>query len=452
VTNSYDLVALGTGTAAKKVALACREAGWRVAVVDCRPYGGTCALRGCDPKKALWSVAEAYATARNLMAVDAGLQADAMRLDWSKMMAFKRRFTEPVPAKRERLFREHGIDAYHGVARFVGPNEIAIDGRRIQARHVLIATGAKPRPQCVEGAEHLTTSDEFLALEALPRTVLLVGGGYIGFEFAHTATRAGAKAIVLQRGDRPLKNFEPDLVERLVDKSRRLGIEVHLATCVERVERTSQGVRVTAKREDIEHHFDVDMAVHAAGRVPAIDELDLAAGGVERDKTGLSLTPQLRSVSNPAVFAAGDVVGRGPALTPVAAHDAEIVIANLLEGQSLEPDYTGVPSVAFTMPPIARVGMTEDEAVESGLRFRVNQDEMTDWQVVRHVAEDTAAYKVLIEEGTERILGAHLVGPGTVEVINLFALAIRLGLSTRELRRFTSAFPSAASNIFLMIR
>lgn len=448
----YDLVALGTGTAAKKVALACRKAGWRVAVVDCLPYGGTCALRGCDPKKALWSVAEVYETAQSLMAVDAGLQADAMQLDWPRMMAFKRRFTEPVPPKREALFREHGIDAYHGVARFSGPDELAIGDERVRARHVLIATGAKPRPQCAEGAEHLTTSDEFLALDVLPKTVLMVGGGYIGFEFAHTATRAGAKAIILQRGDRALKNFEASLVDRLVDKSRRLGIEVHLATCVERVERTERGVRVTAKRDGIEHHFDVDMAVHAAGRVPAIDELDLVAGNVARDDMGLMLTPQLQSVSNPAVFAAGDAVGRGPALTPVAAHDAEIVIANLLEGQSRVPDYTGVPSVAFTLPPIASVGMTEDEAVSAGLRFRVNQAEMTDWQVVRHVAGDTAAYKVLIEEGTERILGAHLLGPGTVEVINLFAFTIRLGLTARELRRFTSAFPSAASNIFVMIQ
>jgi glutathione reductase (NADPH) len=448
----YDLIALGTGTAAKKVALACREAGWRVAIVDCLPFGGTCALRGCDPKKALWSVAQAFSTVESLQAVEAGILADELRLDWGRMMAFKRRFTEPVPHKRETQFREHGIDAFHGFARFTGRNTIAIGNEQFEARHILIATGAKSRPLTFAGAEHLTTSDEFLALETLPKSLVMVGGGYIGFEFAHTATRVGAKVTVLQRGDRALTNFEPDLVRRLIDKSRRIGIEVHLATGVEGVERTEQGVRVRASSNGQSRYFEAEMAVHAAGRVPAIDELDLKVAGIERDEQGLRLTPQLQSVSNPAVFAAGDAAARGPALTPVAAHDAEVVAANLLEGAAREPDYAGVPSVAFTIPPIASVGMTEAQATAAGLEFRVNQDEMTHWQVVRHEAEDTAAYKVLIEEGSERILGAHLIGPGTVEVINLLALAIRLGIPARQMRRFTSAFPSAASNLFHMIK
>lgn len=372
---SYDLVALGTGTAAKNVASACRRAGWRVAVVDCLPYGGTCALRGCDPKKALWSAADAFATAQRLHR--AGIEAPGMHLDWPKMMAFKRTFTDSVPDKREAQFQELGIDRFHGTARFVGENTIAIGDERLEARHILIATGAKPTPLPIVGAEHTVTSDEFLELDRLPKTFITIGGGYIGWELAHIATRAGAKVTILQRGQ-PLKFFDSDMVKYLVDRTRQIGVDVHPETTVEAVEKRPDGVRVRATHHGKSLTYEAEMAVHAAGRVPALDALDLEAGGVECDQHQLRLTPQLRSVSNPAVYAAGDAAARGPALTPVAALDAEIVAANLLGNAHREPNYRGVPSVAFTLPPIGRVGMLESEAQEAGLRFRVNQGEMAD--------------------------------------------------------------------------
>lgn len=174
----YDLVAIGTGTAAKNVSHACRKAGWRVAVVDHLPFGGTCALRGCDPKKALWTVAEAYDRARRLGHSGLG-GAQALSLNWSEMAAFKRSFTDPVPAKREAFFKDHDIDidAYHGRAKFVGPNTIAIGEEQLEARHVLIAAGAEPVRLKVAGAEHLMTSDEFFELSDFPESLVLVGGG-----------------------------------------------------------------------------------------------------------------------------------------------------------------------------------------------------------------------------------------------------------------------------------
>lgn len=450
----YDLVAIGTGTAAKYVSHACRKAGWRVAVVDHLPFGGTCALRGCDPKKALWTVAEAYDRARRLEHSGLG-GAQALSLNWAEMAAFKRSFTDPVPAKREAFFKDHDIDAYHGRAKFVGPNTIAIGEERLEARHVLIAAGAEPVRLIFPRAKHLLTSDEFFELSDFPDSLVLVGGGYIAFEFAHTAARLGSKVLILQRGDRCLPLFERDLVQRLVDKSRRLGIEVHVRTEVTGVEKTATGsVVVHAQIKDGEsRRFETAVAIHAAGRVPAIEELDLGAGLVAREGSRLCLNRSLQSTSNPAVYAGGDAAARGPALTPVASHDAEVVVANLLQDgpATHEPDYTGVPSVAFTIPPITSVGLTEDEARKQGLTFRVNHHDMTDWQAVRHVQEDTAAYKVLIEQGTERLIGAHLLGPGAEHTINIFAFAMRLGLTARDMNRFMSAFPTAASNISHML-
>lgn len=453
-THTYDLVAIGTGTAAKKVARECRRAGWRVAVVDHLPFGGTCALRGCDPKKALWSVSQAYDVAIRLR--HSGLHGtSALSLDWLKMAAFKRSFTDPVPAKREEFFRAEDIDAFHGTARFIAPNAIEVGAERLEPRHVLIAAGAEPARLAFDGAEHLTTSDQFFELETFPKEMILVGGGYIGFEFAHLAARMGSKAVILQRGQRCLPHFEPDLVDRLVEKSRRLGIEVHVGSEVTAVARTSDGGVIVDARMSYGtiRHFSATVAIHAAGRVPAIADLNLEAGGVERDGGRLRLNEFLQSTSNPAVYAAGDAAARGPALTPVAAHDAEVVAANLLQPDAprRQPDYTGVPSVAFTIPAITSVGLTEEAAREQGLRFTTNHHDMTEWQAVRHVQEDTAAYKVLIEEGSHRILGAHILGPDAEHTINTFAMAMRLGLTARDMKRFMSAFPTAASNVFHMI-
>lgn len=434
------------------MALACRRAGWTVAVVDHKPFGGTCALRGCDPKKAMWTVAEACDRARRLQS--AGIDGvQQLSLNWVRMMAFKHQFTDPVPEKRERVFREAGIDAFHGHARFVGPNLIGVGEKRIEADHILLAAGAEAAPLHIPGAEHLISSDAYLEMDDLPESMLLVGGGYIGFEFAHTAVRVGARPVVVEASE-PLALFDRDMVERLVAKSRRLGIEIHTKTKVVAVERvTDRQLLIHAETENGDSRsFECEIAVLSAGRIPALAGLDLEAGNVDVEGTRLQLTPYLQSKSNPAVYAAGDVASLGPALTPVASHDAEIVIANILgSGPPRIPDYTGVPSVAFTIPPITSVGLTEDQAHAEGLRFRVNHQDISDWQVSRHLQEDTAAYKVLIEDGSNRILGAHLIGPDAEHLINMFALAMRLGLSATDMDRFVSAFPTAASNIFHML-
>lgn len=378
----------------------------------------------------------------------------ALSLDWLDMAAFKRSFTDPVPAKREAFFRAEDIDAFHGAARFVAPNAVEVGAERLETRHVLIAAGAEPARLPFDGAEHLTTSDQFFELGAFPKEMILVGGGYIGFEFAHLAARMGSKAVILQRGQRCLPHFEPDLVQRLIEKSRRLGIKVHVGSEVIAVARTTDGgVAVDARMSDSSiRRFSATVAIHAAGRVPAIAGLNLEAGGVETDGGSLRLNKFLQSTSNPAVYAAGDAAARGPALTPVAAHDAEVVAVNLLHGSPhREPDYTGVPSVAFTIPAITSVGLAEEAARKQGLRFTSNHHDMTEWQAVRHVQEDTAAYKVLIEDGTHRILGAHILGPDAEHTINIFAMAMRLGLTARDMGRFMSAFPTAASNVFHMI-
>ncbi len=274
---AYDLTVIGSGTAAQVASSRVRAAGWSVAVIDHRPFGGTCALRGCDPKKMLISGAEAIDMARRMRG--RGVTGE-VGISWPDLIAFKRTFTDPVPQKQEHRLAERGIDAFHGKARFTGQTTIEVDGQSIQARHVLIATGARPIPLAFPGVEHLITSDRLLELDELPARIAMVGGGYIAAEFSHIAARAGAKVTVLQRAARMLTRFEPELVGWLMEKFSEIGVEMRTGTVVEAIDHVSSGFRVRARSGSQEISTEADLVVHAAGRAPDLDALNLAAAGV----------------------------------------------------------------------------------------------------------------------------------------------------------------------------
>ena len=445
MTKKFDLVALGTGSGASAVASRCRAAGWQVAIVDSRPFGGTCALRGCDPKKVLVGAAEVIDWVRRMKGK--GVRADQLRIDWQELMRFKRSFTEPVPKRREDGLAKASIAAFHGHARFVGPNAVRVADDALEGRYVVIATGQKPADLQIPGTEHLTTSDQFLELDELPKRILFIGGGYIAFEFAHVAVRAGVQVTIVHRGPRPLPLFDPDLVDQVVESTRELGVAVQLGTEVLGVEKSSGRLIVRAVTSGQERTFETDMVVHAAGRVPEIDELNLDAAGVKWNKGGVAVNEYLQSVSNPAVYSAGDAAASGgPPLTPVASYEGVIVAANLLKGNRQKPTYLGIPTVVFTIPPLAAVGLSESEARKRGLKFRVKKEMTGGWYASRRVGEAHSGFKVLVEEGTDHILGAHLLGAQAEEVINLFAVAMRSGMRAADLKHILFAYPTHASN------
>jgi glutathione reductase (NADPH) len=446
--DSYDLIVIGTGTAAQVTASRVRRAGRSVAIIDHRPFGGTCALRGCDPKKMLVSGAEAADWARRMQR--RGVVGE-LSINWKELIAFKQTFTDPVPKKREESFAKQAIDAFHGMARFSGPDTVIVEGRALKGRNIVIAAGARPVPLDFPGAELAITSDTFMELEDLPKQIVMVGGGYIAAEFSHIAARAGAKVTVLQRAERMLTRFDPDLVGWLMQKFSEIGVEVQTGTAVEAIERAGSGFRVRAGAKSREMTVDADLVVHAAGRAPDLDALNLAAAGVAVEHGQIVLNDFLQSVSNPAVYAAGDAAAKGPPLTPVSSHDGKVVAANLVEGNRHRPDYRGVPSVAFTLPPIAAVGLKEAQAQAAGLKFQVNRGNVPDWYTARRVGETVYGFKTLVEEGSGRILGAHLVGPHADEVINIFALAIRHGLTADDLKQTIFAYPTGASDVGYML-
>ena len=447
--NSYDLAVIGTGTAAMVAATRASKAGWSVAVVDHRPFGGTCALRGCDPKKLLIAGADAIDRVERMRGKGVS---GSVGVDWAELMAFKRSFTDPVPGQREARLAELGADGLQGRARFVGPNALEVHGvGTFGARHILIASGAEPVKLGILGEEHLVDNEGFLSLERLPRRIAMVGGGYVAAEFSNIAALAGARVTILQNGDRMLKAFDPDLANWLMASFRDHGIDVRLGARVERVEKVADGFRVHATAGGKPIEVDADLVVHAAGRAPRLDVLGLVAGGVEAERGRLKLNEFLQSVSNPAVYAAGDAARSGPPLTPVSSHDGDVAASNMIEGNHRRPDYRGVPSVAFTAPPIASVGVGEVEARKLGIDLQIKSELTPNWFTALQAAEKVYGYKTIADKATGKILGAHLVGPHAEETINLFALAVRHGLTAKDLKETMFAYPTAASDVGYML-
>ena len=448
----FDLVVIGAGTAGNGVARACSNAGWRVASVDSLPYGGTCALRGCDPKKMLVGVTEALDWARRM--TGRGIRSSELEVDWADMLAFKRTFTDVMPGRVEGGLEKAGVVTLHGEAHFVSRNAVRVGDIDVRARHFHIATGARPATLDIPGAELVATSTDFLELESLPSRAVFAGGGYISFEFAHIARRAGATEVtILHRGGRPLKEFDPDLVDILVERTRALGIDVRLGSCVDAIAEDDGTLRVDFSTANGPDSVRCDAIFHGAGRVPNVEGLRLDIAGVDVSPRGVVVSDFMRSVSNDAVFAAGDCADTSaPNLTPVSAYEARIAFKNLLAGSDeRRAKYPPIPSAVFTVPPLGRVGMLEDEARQQGLSFDVNFEETGGWYSSMRVAEEHSAYKTLVDKNTGKILGAHVLGPGAEEQLNLFSLAMKNGLTANDLKATIFAYPSYSSDMAYMV-
>lgn len=449
MTQEFDLIVIGAGTGGNGVARAAAAAGWKVASVDSLPYGGTCALRGCDPKKMLIAVTEGVDWAHNLKGK--GLNAQ-VAVNWPDMIAFKRTFTDVMPPRIEAGLEKAGITALHGTARFTGRDTVEINGETFRAKQFHIATGARPMSLDIPGEDHLITSTYFLELPELPERIVFVGGGFIAMEFSHISKRAGAKEVtVIEMMDRPLGNFDPDLVAMLVEATADLGIDLQTKAKVLEIHKSEAAFEVKYETPNGTRTVACDLVVHATGRVPNIDDLNLDAAGVEYSRRGIKVSPYMRT-TNPDIFAAGDCADSGPNLTPVSANEGRIVGKNLLAGKDERAvSYPPIPSVVFTLPQVATVGLSETAARDKGLEFETKFKKTGGWYSSMRVGAKRSGFKVLVEKGSGKILGAHLIGPGAEEQINLIAMAMGAGIPANKIKGMIFAYPSYASDLGSMV-
>ncbi|MFZ0242291.1 MAG: NAD(P)/FAD-dependent oxidoreductase [Desulfobacterales bacterium] len=440
MSEKFDVVVIGSGPAGGTAANTCAAAGLKTAVIEYRGFGGTCPLRGCNPKKVLHNAAEVVARAADMNG--RGIRSDA-RIDWQELMQFKRSFTEPVPEKTEQGFRDKGIRLFHGRAVFSGPDSVTVAGSELRAGKILIGAGAIPRPLEFPGSEHLITSDQFLDLAALPQSLLFLGGGYIAFELAHISARSDRKVTILEMSDRPLAQFDPQVVEVLLKASAEIGIEVHTDMTAESIEKNGHGFLVHSG----DRQFEAGGVVHGAGRVPDVRKLNLEAAGVDFGDEGVKVNEFMQSITNPNVYAAGDAADTPFMLTPTAAREAEVAAANIIEPASRRYNSKGIPSIMFTIPPLAIVGFTASEAEEKRLDFEARFEDTSSAFISKSSGLRHSAMKILIEKGSRKILGAQLLGRHVDEVINLLAFAMRFDLTADDLLDAIYTYPSATREL-----
>lgn len=451
--SAYDVVIFGSGTAGQTAAYDLREAGLQVAVAEKsdRP-GGTCALSGCQPKKWFYEAAEAVAKGRALAGKGV---VQAPRGLWSQVLREKKGFTSTVPHRTLDGFRDAGIEILEGRAHFLGDGALEVGNRRVEAQFFIVATGARPMPLPFAGAEHLLTSDAWLELETLPDRIIFVGGGFISFEFAHFGVRLGsesARAVILEAGDRPLVPFDAEMVDLLIEASREAGIEVHSRVQINSVKKMEDGFRVYTQAGEV---FDADLVVHGAGRIPDVDDLDLAAAGVERTRGGIVVDSHMRT-SNPRVFAIGDCAATIQ-LARVADFEGHVAARNILahlgKGKAAAIDYGAVPSVLFTYPQYAMVGKTEAALQKENAQYRKSFAKNLRWPTYRRVGMEHAAYKIIVGEDG-RFLGAHFLSDNASGMVSAIRLAMVNDINVEKLfsQAIMSPYPTRESDLIYMLK
>lgn len=445
----YDVFVIGSGMSGMTVANKCASKGLSVGITDELPYGGTCALRGCDPKKVLVGVTKAVEHTRKLQGK--GIEGTS-KINWKDLMAFKESFVQPVPHQIEKGYQKKGITTFHKPARFISDNQLEIGDELIEANKIVIATGAKPRSLKIPGAEYALTSTDFLNLQELPDSLLFIGGGYIAFEFAHIAARCGAEVTIVHRGEFPLENFEQDIVKHLVDATKELGVKIVMETEVNEIKKEGSIFKVLGTKNNHSQEFSAEAVFNSSGRLPGIFDLDLNKAGIDFSEKGVAVNEFLQSTSNPQIFAAGDSADtKGLPLTPVAVMEGHVVASNIIKGNNKKPDYTAIPTVVFTVPTMASVGMTEQQAIEKEIDVTVNYSLASKWFNAKSLNESYYAYKIIIEKDSGSILGAHLLSPVADETINLFAMAIRSGYKASDLQSMVYSYPTFASDLTYMV-
>ena len=439
----FDYLVIGAGNAGQTVAKAAAQAGHSVALTEGRAYGGTCPLRGCDPKLVL------HAAAKAMQQVDR-LQGKAFTshpgFTWSDLMNWKRSFTEPIPASAREKMEEAGVTVFSEYASFVDARTMRFGDTEVTGDTIVLSVGQKPAPLDIPGKEHLLTSDDFLDMDDLPDEMVIIGGGYIGTETAHVCQALGCKITIVVSESVPLDKFDHDLADQLRQAMEDRGMRVLLNSKATAVEQQSDGsFRVTVEDEaGKETQLATKRVIHCAGRVPNIEELQLDKAGIKYSKQGIQVNDQLRTNLD-HVYALGDCADSGLPLTPVVSYDGKLLTENLFEGKHRKLDYYPIPTVAFCMPAIASVGMTAKEAEENERELEIKHIDVTEWFHARYRNISTCGHKLIIDPQQDLLLGAHLLDPEAPELINMLYTIIRHRIKLSEVGHMIFAYPTSAS-------
>ncbi|MEN3159226.1 glutathione-disulfide reductase [Alkalimonas sp. NCh-2] len=450
MTRHYDYLAIGAGSGGIASANRAAIRGAKAAVIEAKAVGGTCVNVGCVPKKVMWYGAHIAEAIKYSPAYGFDLQQQGF--DWATLVRNREAYIERIHGAYQRGFASNGVDLIEGFATFVDKNTVEVNGERITADHITIAVGGRPSRPDIPGAELGIDSDGFFALTEQPKKAVVVGAGYIAVEIAGVLHALGSDTHLLVRKDRPLRNFDADITDALLQRMRQDELQLHPHTEVSKVEAASDG-RLTVYLTDGGMLLNVDCLIWAIGREPATDTIKLDAAGVSTDAHGFIRTDAFQNTNVPGIYAVGDITGEAQ-LTPVAVKAGRMLAERLFNPAMPEAkmDYRLIPTVVFSHPPIGTIGLTEAEAkAEYGdANIKVYRSSFAAMYnaITPHRALST--FKLVCAGKEEKVVGLHGIGEGMDEVLQGFAVAMKMGATKADFDATVALHPTSAEEFVTM--
>ena len=442
----FDLYVIGAGSGGVRAARFAAGFGAKVAVAESRYLGGTCVNVGCVPKKLL--VYGAHFAEDFEQASGFGWSLGEAKFDWATLIANKDREINRLNGIYRNLLVNSGVTLHESHAKVLGPHEVEVDGQRFTAEHILIATGGWPQIPDIPGREHAISSNEAFFLKALPKRVLVVGGGYIAVEFAGIFHGLGAQTTLVYRGDLFLRGFDGAVRQHLQEELVKRGMDLQFNADIERIEKQADGSLNVTLKDGCQ--LAADCVFYATGRRPMLDNLGLENTGVTLDKRGFIEVDDLYQSAEPSILAMGDVIGRVQ-LTPVALAEGMAVARRLFKPEQYRPvDYKMIPTAVFSLPTIGTVGLSEEQAREEGHTVQVFESRFRPMKLTLTDCQERTLMKLVVDAKTDKVLGCHMVGPDAGEIIQGLAIAVKAGATKRDFDETIGVHPTAAEEFVTM--
>lgn len=450
MTTHFDFLAIGAGSGGIASANRAAKHGKKAAVIEAKAIGGTCVNVGCVPKKAMWYAGQ-IADALHY-APDYGFNAPLQSFDWATLIKNREAYIERIHAAYQRGFTANGVTVIEGFAKFVNKNTVEVNGETYTADHIVIATGGRPSIPDIPGAEFGIDSDGFFALTEQPKSVAVVGAGYIAVELAGVMHALGSDTHLLVRKEKPLRGFDNMLSDTLVEQMAKHGPKLHNFAVPKSVEKTADN-QLIVHLENGEQLPPVDCLIWAIGREPATDNINLSATGVETDERGFIPTDKYQNTNVEGIYAVGDNTGRVQ-LTPVAVAAGRRLCERLFNNKPYEHlDYENVATVVFSHPVIGTVGLSEEEAIEQygEEQVKVYNSQFTAlYQAITEDYRDPTRMKLVCVGKEEKIVGIHSIGFGSDELLQGFAVAMKMGATKADFDNTVAIHPTSAEEFVTM--
>ncbi len=450
MTQHFDFLAIGAGSGGIASANRAAKLGKTAAVIEARHIGGTCVNVGCVPKKAMWYAGQ-IADALHYSA-DYGFNAPLKQFDWAKLVENREAYIARIHAAYQRGFTSNGVTVINGFAKFINKNTVEVNGEQITADHIVIATGGRPSRPAIEGAEHGIDSDGFFALTKQPKSVAVVGAGYIAVELAGVLHALGSESHLLVRKEKPLRSFDPILSDTLVEQMAKHGPTLHCHSTPSRIEKTAEQEYIV-HLENGQSVGPVDTLIWAIGREPATDNINLEATGVDTDERGFISTDKYQNTNVNGIYAVGDNTGRVQ-LTPVAVAAGRRLCERLFNNKPYEHlDYNNVATVVFSHPVIATVGLSENEAIAEYGEEQVtvyNSQFTALYQAMTEDYRDPTRMKLVCVGKEQKVVGIHSIGFGSDELLQGFAVAMKMGATKADFDNTVAIHPTSAEEFVTM--